>query len=361
MSFRVLITDASSKHSIPLQRHIRMACPDVYLLGHDSHRYPLSLHYGYLHKLIYREPLDTLLTQGDFDMVIPIGGQAVRAVARQAPLKALFPELGALDLAFDKIKTAELADFLKIPRPNFMLFRSIEDVHKCNIPFPWVIKPVDETKAKGVEYATDINDAHVKIRRLLEKWPAPILVQQFVPGTGVGFFGLFKNGKPIRIFMHKRLREYPISGGASCGAMSFWHPQLKEYGLGILKHLNWNGPAMVEFRYDENTDKLTLLEINPKFWGSLELALEAGVNFGADMITLFRGGTLEYSEEYDRKLRFYWPLEGDLLHLAAKRNFSGIGDYFGAQAKTNLGYSVSADILKSMRMFPKLLGKFIRP
>ena len=56
---------------------------------------------------------------------------------------------------------------------------------------------------------------------------------------------------------------------------------------------------MVEFKYSDAIEDFVLMEINGKFWGSLELALSAGINFGADLIRLYRGEKLSYSEEYD--------------------------------------------------------------
>ena len=93
--------------------------------------------------------------------------------------------------------------------------------------------------------------------------------------------------------MHRRLREYPISGGASAVACAYYDETLKEYGLRILSALAWHGVAMVEFKRQESPDRLVLMEINPKFWGSVELALEAGVDFASDLVRVFRGETLD--------------------------------------------------------------------
>ena len=46
-----------------------------------------------------------------------------------------------------------------------------------------------------------------------------------------------------------------------------------------LAHLGWEGVAMVEYRWDQETDKFFLMEMNLRFWGSLHLALYAGVDF----------------------------------------------------------------------------------
>ena len=91
------------------------------------------------------------------------------------------------------------------------------------------------------------------------------------------------------------------------------------------------------------------MEINPKFWGSVELALEAGVDFASDLVRVFRGQPSDYSECYDRQLHFYWPLDGDLVHLVRTWQPGKVREYFAPHARTNLGYSHTADVLKALR------------
>lgn len=67
--------------------------------------------------------------------------------------------------------------------------------------------------------------------------------------------------------MHKRMREYPITGGSSTAAESMYDPELRDLGLTLLKALDWHGVAMVEFKKDSRDGKYKLMEINPKFWG----------------------------------------------------------------------------------------------
>jgi hypothetical protein len=116
---------------------------------------------------------------------------------------------------------------------------------------------------------------------------------------------------------------------------------------------------MVEFRYSPAQHDFVLIEVNGKFWGSLELALSAGINFGADLVRLFRGERLLYSEAYDRDLEFYWPLDDDLLTLWCTRSLRRISDYWRPNAQTNLFQSLRADSLKSLRLAGKLATRLL--
>jgi len=76
------------------------------------------------------------------------------------------------------------------------------------------------------------------------------------------------------------LREKPPSGGVSvlCESAPV-DPTACEHATRLLKEIGWRGVAMVEFKQDSRTGTLKLMEINGRFWGSLQLAVDAGVNF----------------------------------------------------------------------------------
>ena len=137
--------------------------------------------------------------------------------------------------------------------------------------------------------------------------------------------------------MHQRIREFPVSGGASTAAKTIYHAQAFEYGKKLLDHLKWHGPAMVEFKYDPHTEKLALMEINPKFWGSTELGLAAGVNFGELLVRARRGESIapDYSADSYQRLSFYWPFEGDLAALWQTKDWQGLKQYWEEPYYTN--------------------------
>ena len=119
---------------------------------------------------------------------------------------------------------------------------------------------------------------------------------------------------------------------------------------------------MVEFKYCESRGDFVLTEINGKFWGSLELGPSSGVNFGADLIGVFRSETLSYSEQHERNCEFYWPLDDDLLTLWKTGAPGRIGDYWKRNAHTNLGQSLRSDVIKSLRLSSNIAGGcYLRP
>ncbi len=151
------------------------------------------------------------------------------------------------------------------------------------------------------------------------------VVQEYIPGEARAFFALFDHGVPRAVFMHRRLREYPITGGASTAAESIRDPVLAELGLRLLNSLRWHGVAMTEFKYDRRDGRYRLMEINPKFWGSLDLAIAAGVEFPWLTARLAMGEPFPPVMDYRVGARFQWAFD-DLLHAVARPG--AVGAFF---------------------------------
>lgn len=106
------------------------------------------------------------------------------------------------------------------------------------------------------------------------------LVQEYVEGTGYGVSALYdREGRLAAAFCHRRLREFPITGGPSALAESVWEDDLVEYGTRLLESVGLVGVGMVEFKREARTGQFKLMEVNPRFWGSLPLAVMSGVDF----------------------------------------------------------------------------------
>jgi predicted ATP-grasp superfamily ATP-dependent carboligase len=119
----------------------------------------------------------------------------------------------------------------------------------------------------------------------------PLLVQEYVPGTGQGVELLLRDGVPLAAFQHRRIREVPVTGGASAFRVSVpLDPELLAPSVALLRELRWTGLAMVEFRVGPGGPRL--MEINGRIWGSLPLAVRAGVDFPGMLADLFLGAPL---------------------------------------------------------------------
>jgi biotin carboxylase len=82
----------------------------------------------------------------------------------------------------------------------------------------------------------------------------------------------------------------------------------------LLGLLGWHGVAMVEYKQDARTGRFYLMEINGRFWGSLQLAIDAGVDFPYLSFQLAAGMDLDLPRAYKVGVKSRWLL-GDVDHL----------------------------------------------
>ena len=166
----------------------------------------------------------------------------------------------------------------------------------------------------GVHYAEN----EIELRDLLSDGifrSFPFLIQKRVEGPGVGIFLLMQNGDVLARFAHKRIREKPPSGGVSVLCESIDLPEgAYRDAVRILKRFDWTGVAMVEFKIDREENVARLMEVNARFWGSLELAIISGVDFPHLLFRMAMGEKIDLIQGYKVGVKSRWEL-GDLDHL----------------------------------------------
>jgi len=190
------------------------------------------------------------------------------------------------------------------------------------IPIPAVIKPRISSGSLGIVYVKGSKDLSLSYQSVHQRFPFPI-IQEWIPdGRGTyGFSALFDEGSNVKAaFIHKKLRMYPIEGGPSTLGEGVEHPQIMELGLSLLRSLNWVGVGMVEFKVDPRDGIPKLMEVNPRFWGSLQLAIVSGVDFPCLLLKMARRESFEPVLRYELGKRFRWLLLGDILHFLNNPN-----------------------------------------
>jgi predicted ATP-grasp superfamily ATP-dependent carboligase len=216
------------------------------------------------------------------------------ALKDRLPCKALTPDAQRLASVLDKARTLEAARQVGIAVPGDWQPMAGEDfaARAAAISYPVAIKWADPNAVQDalagagiafekVEYA----GSPIKLATILTRydrvdvWP---LVQQYCPGYGLGQMLHMARGKATLRFQHRRLREFPPSGGVSsfCASVPLSeHTAQMAKSEELLAALGWEGPAMVEYRYDPASGTYWLMEINGRFWGSIPLAWHCGAHF----------------------------------------------------------------------------------
>lgn len=233
-----------------------------------------------------------------YTLIVPATEGSVLALRRLAEtdalrVKAILPSDEALDAALDKQQTIDLALKLGLPVPHSRLITSLERLERV-AEFPVVLKPVRSTIEKDgkliVVPAEVVRDKDARLDFLRTWVPhVPVLQQTYVRGHGVGIELLFDHGQEIWHFAHERIHEIPLTGGGSSYRRSLRPPaKLLESARRLLKSLRWHGVAMVELKVQPD-GTFYLMEINPRLWGSLALARDAGVDFPRALLAIAAG------------------------------------------------------------------------
>jgi predicted ATP-grasp superfamily ATP-dependent carboligase len=317
-------------------------------------------------KEIFIEQLILILKNESYDVLLPIGYPQTAWISEYADKLKPYVRIPVaswdkISIFQDKKQTQILAQSLEIPTPKTyyptpQYFNEIDAIAEY-VNYPVVLKYKNEGQNHAIIYVKNKEELKQEYIKLATERPDDLpMIQEYLAGEGVGFFALYNNGECQQYFMHERIREYPVSGGSSSCAQSIDNEQLKYYGLKILDTLKWHGVAMVEFKYDKNEKntegplhenrKPHLLEVNPKFWGSLDLSEAAGVGFVEKTVLMAMNKPFKKNESSEKNIQFSWLFEGDLLHgIETGQTLKIIKSWILGHFKTNL---ILSDILPSI-------------
>jgi predicted ATP-grasp superfamily ATP-dependent carboligase len=225
-----------------------------------------------------------------------------------------------------KDRVARLARQVGVPVPATYELAKLEDAAElaARLDFPVIVKGVHSSGGQQVELVRDRGALVDAVRRLAAlrhdpSLPLPI-VQEYVEGTGYGLTALVRRGEPVAVFMHRRLAEHDVAKGVGLahgapGAQSVDEPEMRRSGLALLEALCWDGVAMVEFKRRRRDGRFLLMEINPRFVGSLELAIAAGIDLPWLYAQMAAGRPVVGPNRYRVGLRYRWVVSKNVAEL----------------------------------------------
>ncbi len=371
MRKRIAVFDASPRHTIEILRSLSMKGIEIIALA--SERFAPIRFSKFTSKFYYyKEPINEksslqLINQINTlncNVIIPSGIWGFYFLSKyKSYIKPKVPvvDFPIFNKAYNKRETIKICREINIPIPRTILLSSIKelDVVKEKLQFPVVIKAAEEWGS--VKYANNLGEVYKYLEMIQKQFPLQVkkntfpLIQEYINGDGYGFYALYNQGDLKAFFMHRRLREFPPTGGPSSFAESIYNTELKTLGEKILNHLNWHGVAMVEFKKDKKDGKYKLMEINPKFWGSLGLSIRSGINFPFLLYQLATKKQVRNIESYETGIKFQWSTL-DLAHSLSKKNpFL----YISTLLNRNINNDIYLDDpLQNIALFTKSLNIF---
>jgi len=272
-----------------------------FVVGGES-RWDMSLFSRYAReKFVYTSPKRDLASfirdvndnsrRFSADCVFPTSEAAILACSKyrkELNCIPLVPREREIELTFSKTNTLRIAESLGIPVPQtvHVTVANVALVESIALNFPVAIKSASSevmhstnarTSAKTA-YAFNRDELRTECKARLSRGES-VLVQEFIDGYGVGISGLFDSGRPVALIAHRRIRESNPLGGPSAVAETITPDAgLLRLTTALLERIGLTGPAMVEYKIERRSGRPFLMEINGRFWGSVLLAVAAGLD-----------------------------------------------------------------------------------
>lgn len=358
-----IVTDAHYRMSVSLIRDLAelgvrvVACEKASLQSPVGFASRAVSRRVFLEDAAYLEALFSLCQEiyeqeGEKPALLPVGAKTLAALSEQS---ARFSAVCGLCVASpaqlarlnDKEAVAALAKACGVPIPESFTKNpgENEDAFFARVPLPCAVKPHCGEKlglpaAARYRIAKTKEELQAAYRHFFALAGEAPIVQEFLPGEAYGCSVLAKDGAILRAICHRRVREYPVSGGPSSCCECVENPELLAFAEMIIRESGFTGPAMLEFKCGAD-GKPRLLEINPRVWGTFPLTRASGSDFSYGWLCLAGGLPLPEECKPIHVKMVYYPADliAALGYLKSGRPgmfFAALRDVFDPRVKPGL-------------------------
>jgi protein-tyrosine-phosphatase/predicted ATP-grasp superfamily ATP-dependent carboligase len=338
---RVLVLGDDTRSFLAVARSLGRKGHEVHAAPFDfaspalSSRYVTAVHRLPAYSLsaqAWLEALRRLVADNGFQLVIPCDDRTMVPLHRHAAeisgTRLALPNSEAMAVFFDKLETRRLAGELGVPTAPGSALSGRDSAERLaeRYGLPLALKPRSSYTLgqAGAKSAVAIVRSVAEIEAALDRaqdrddW----LVEGYFDGVGVGVSVLAERGEVRLAFQHRRLRESSETGGSSSRISEAIDPAMLEAVKALAGATALHGVAMFEFRKDRRSGRHILLEVNARFWGSLPLAVAAGVDFPAALCDLYSGKTPEAPAGYRLGLKLQ-DLSGEYNRIIKSAEAAG--------------------------------------
>lgn len=227
--------------------------------------------------------INSIVEKIQYVTLIPADCDAIRLTNRVRDRLSLnvapIPMTATLEMFDDKWRFYQFCKQNQIPVPATRRFESKAELnyHALAAEFgvPFVIKPVNEAGARGVQIVRSNLQFERIVRDNAAYQYAPLLVQQYVEGSDIDISLLADRGQVGAFAIQK----------ADDSKVEFVHnPDLEQMAMKLCRLSAYHGVMHIDARVDKLSGKVYLIESNPRFWASLNASVACGLNFVAESI-----------------------------------------------------------------------------
>lgn len=296
-SFSMLIPDGESDFALFVM-HGFVDFPQVKLHVLSNQHWAPARFSRYRHKYIFKkfgtdaserfDAVAEVIRQNHIDVVLPIEMEwiAPQDAKRHAlsKLAAIVPVLDSksFEMANNKWSLFKLMQENGIPTPPTVLCTFDGDFEQQiqHLEFPVLIKPVTAWGGEGIRRFDDMSQLQEFLEQCdSEKIKNRYIVQSFLTGHVIGLNILCREGQVLAYTTQRGFIPNPQKYAAAAAIRFIKHEEAVETGKKLLSLLKYNGVANVDMFYDTTENRVKVLELNTRFWGSLRGSYVAGVSF----------------------------------------------------------------------------------
>ncbi|MEO8820819.1 MAG: ATP-grasp domain-containing protein [Ginsengibacter sp.] len=293
--FSVLIPDGESGHALNVLRCLGpMKDVRVFVLSSDPNSIIRFSKYCYkfisfTEKKNNQNRLDAIydtVKKVKPDVILPVDVNAISLLSanRETLSKVTsvvpLPCLGEFEIANNKGLLSEWLKANLIPCPPTMLFKT--DAAGFNeavstFSFPALLKPCMGYGGDGIESIENRDALQILLKE--RTISGEFVLQSFINGYDIDCSILCEDGKILAYTIQKGIIDGNIRFRRAAGIDLFHDDNTYNIVREVAEKLNWTGIAHIDLRYDAQEDKVKLIEINPRYWGSVMGSYCSGVNF----------------------------------------------------------------------------------
>lgn len=284
-----------------------------FILSPNARKEPIQ-YYKWLCSTIIEEKCDVLIAMDDDVLEIVIKHYEELSQICTIPV----PSMQSYFTANDKGKSVMHVQASGVPCPKTVEIKELEELNHLpsDMTYPVVIKPRKSSGSRGIRIVNSQQELVTRYLEVHKQYPFPIIQEYIGLGERYDVCMLYdKNHQLKAYFIQKEIRHFPIDIGPSTVQQSVEYPELLVMAKKIMEDLPWYGVVELEFMVDSRDGKLKFMEINSRFWASLQMAIDSGVDFPYLLYKL--AVEEEVHNQFDYKVggMCRWLLPGDILHF----------------------------------------------
>ena len=369
---KVLLTGSNWK--IGIAAAYSLAKKGLTVIGTDDRKLPFNMHSRhlkghYIHapfsdKKFYEDILSIIKKERP-DVLLLLGGTKQISLNKKEISKyvnVLVPDYESYNKVYDKRETYKICKEEGIAVPNRYTDEEASCIFGKNKNHKLVIKPdYDIGGARGLSFVgsiEELNDAKIYIESIGSSY----IIEDYIPGASrmrAVQIIFDKKNKILEYFILKKIRQFPVTGGITAYAESTNEYNLLEFVMPFFEKCRWEGPVEVELIIDERDGKPRLIEINPRFPGSMAFAIQCGINFPfTNCMAAINTGNFETASNYKSGIyyiNFSYYLRSVIKEFRAAKNIYAIINKIFKELKQK-----KVGILIDKNDFPVYLAKAVK-